>query len=316
MSVGWSTARHSSKVTTACLIAPSRRTRIRLAIRSLTRPGRRAGCGRRAGLAGVASPAERVSAGEGRGREAEPVLAGELDLAELVADHQLLDRRERHRVDDRLDVEAVAGVRRHRGRRSCAGASGGRPPRARRGCCGPSRWTRRGRSARRAPGCRPAARVVTYSSMTARRIACARRSRGPRGRRSTRQGSFSRCVSTRWVRVLTVCGHRSSRPEPSVNARTAGVPASDRAGRTARSRGAGRGSSSTIRSSSVTRQELRGAGPAEGAGNGGSSAVDRGTPVSSRRPRITASAVAASASTASSPPGGSRRRPGGRAPPT
>ena len=41
------------------------------------------------------------------------MLAGELHLAELVADHQLLDRRQRHGVDDRLDVEAVAGVRRH-----------------------------------------------------------------------------------------------------------------------------------------------------------------------------------------------------------
>ena len=51
--------------------------------------------------------------GERRGGEAEPVLAGELDLAELVADHQLLDRRQRHGLDDRLDVEAVAGVGRH-----------------------------------------------------------------------------------------------------------------------------------------------------------------------------------------------------------
>ena len=48
--------------------------------------------------------------GERRRREAEPVLAGELDLAELVADHQLLDGRQRNGLDDRLDVEAVAGV--------------------------------------------------------------------------------------------------------------------------------------------------------------------------------------------------------------
>ena len=38
------------------------------------------------------------------------MLAGELDLAELVADHQLLDGRQRDGLDDRLDVEAIAGV--------------------------------------------------------------------------------------------------------------------------------------------------------------------------------------------------------------
>ena len=47
---------------------------------------------------------------EGRRREAEPVLAGELDLPELVADHQLLDRGQRDRVGDGLHVEAVALV--------------------------------------------------------------------------------------------------------------------------------------------------------------------------------------------------------------
>ncbi|MEJ7696019.1 MAG: hypothetical protein WKF78_05180 [Candidatus Limnocylindrales bacterium] len=49
-------------------------------------------------------------AGEGRGCEPEPVLTGELDLAELVADHQLLDRGQRHRVGEGLHVQAVAGV--------------------------------------------------------------------------------------------------------------------------------------------------------------------------------------------------------------
>ena len=38
------------------------------------------------------------------------MLAGELDLPELVADHQLLDRGERDGLGDRLDVEAIAGV--------------------------------------------------------------------------------------------------------------------------------------------------------------------------------------------------------------
>jgi hypothetical protein len=38
------------------------------------------------------------------------VLARVLHLTELVADHQLLDRRERDAVDDRLDVVAVAAL--------------------------------------------------------------------------------------------------------------------------------------------------------------------------------------------------------------
>ena len=38
------------------------------------------------------------------------MLAGELHLPELVADHQLLDLGQRRGVDDRLDVPAVAGV--------------------------------------------------------------------------------------------------------------------------------------------------------------------------------------------------------------
>ena len=49
-------------------------------------------------------------AGDGRSSEAEPVLARKLDLAELVADHQLLDLGQRRRLDDRLDEPAIAGV--------------------------------------------------------------------------------------------------------------------------------------------------------------------------------------------------------------
>ena len=66
---------------------------IRLASRSLieTRSIRRTWAAR--GLAGVASAGGPVGGGEGRRREAEPLLAGVLHLAELVADHQLLDRR-------------------------------------------------------------------------------------------------------------------------------------------------------------------------------------------------------------------------------
>ena len=67
--------------------------------------------GARLGRGGQAGGARQ--AGERRRREAEPVLTRELDLAELVADHQLLDRRQRYGVDDRLHVEAVAGVRGH-----------------------------------------------------------------------------------------------------------------------------------------------------------------------------------------------------------
>ena len=38
------------------------------------------------------------------------MLAGELHLAELVADHELLDGGQRDGLGDRLDVEAVTGV--------------------------------------------------------------------------------------------------------------------------------------------------------------------------------------------------------------
>ena len=65
------------------------------------------------GLGRRREPGGAGQTGEGRRREAEPVLAGELDLAELVADHQLLDGRQRHRVDDRFDVEPVASIGRH-----------------------------------------------------------------------------------------------------------------------------------------------------------------------------------------------------------
>ena len=78
------------------------------------------------GLAGVAMPAARVRLREGRRGEAEPVLARELDLAELVADHQLLDRGQRCVVDHRLDVVAVARLGGDAALRSCAGASAGR----------------------------------------------------------------------------------------------------------------------------------------------------------------------------------------------
>ena len=49
--------------------------------------------------------------GKSRRGEAEPLVGGELDLPELVADHQLLHGRERPLGDERLDVEAVARIR-------------------------------------------------------------------------------------------------------------------------------------------------------------------------------------------------------------
>ena len=101
-----------STVISPCLMAPSRRTRIRLAIRSLMGdqidPAHVGG----ARLGRRREPRRTGDRGERGRREAEPVLAGELDLAELVADHQLLDGGQGTRLGDGLDVVAIAGVRR------------------------------------------------------------------------------------------------------------------------------------------------------------------------------------------------------------
>ena len=85
----------------------------------------RAWLGRRGEAGGVGD------AGERRGGKAEPLLAGELDLAELVADHQLLDRCEADVRRDRLDVQAVAGVGGHAAGAGVRVAQVARPPRAR-----------------------------------------------------------------------------------------------------------------------------------------------------------------------------------------
>ena len=77
-----------------------------------------------------------VGRGEDRRREAEPLLAGVLDLAELVADHQLLDRRQRSRCRRSTRRSSGSPRRSGRGRRTCAGASAARPPR------GPTRMFR------------------------------------------------------------------------------------------------------------------------------------------------------------------------------
>ena len=55
--------------------------------------------------------------GERRGGQPEPLVRGELHLPELVADHELLDGRERDIARQALDVEAVAGIRRNAARR-------------------------------------------------------------------------------------------------------------------------------------------------------------------------------------------------------
>ena len=55
--------------------------------------------------------------GERRGGQAEPLVGRVLHLSELVADHELLDGRERDVAGEALDVEAIAGVGRHAARR-------------------------------------------------------------------------------------------------------------------------------------------------------------------------------------------------------
>ncbi len=62
------------------------------------------GLGRRREARGVGQRSDR------RRGEPEPVFARVFDLAELVADHQLLDAGHGRGVDDRLDVPAIAGV--------------------------------------------------------------------------------------------------------------------------------------------------------------------------------------------------------------
>ena len=106
------------------------------------------------------------------------------------------------RFADRLDEVAVAGVGRDAAGATCGDGSAARPPRGRRGCSGRSRSTRRGGSARRAPADPTGVAVATYSSMTARRIDCARGSSEPvvRTRRAT--GVASVRV---WELALSVC---------------------------------------------------------------------------------------------------------------
>ena len=65
---------------------------------------------RRARLGRGGEASRPVGGGERRCGEAEPLLARVLNLPELVADHELLHRRQDDRIDDRLHEEAIAGV--------------------------------------------------------------------------------------------------------------------------------------------------------------------------------------------------------------
>ena len=69
------------------------------------------------GFGGRRKPGRVRESGDGGCSEAEPVLARELHLTELVADHELLHLGQRREVDDRFDVPAIAGVRRNPTRR-------------------------------------------------------------------------------------------------------------------------------------------------------------------------------------------------------
>ena len=148
----------SASATRTCRRAPSRKTMIRLASRSViddeVDPADVGG----AGLGGRREPGDAVGAREGRRREAEPLLRRVLHLAELVADHQLLDRRELARRPRSTRRSSGSRHRSGCGPRSCGDGSGDPRPRGRRGCSGRSRSTRRGRSGRRAPGSRPGSR--------------------------------------------------------------------------------------------------------------------------------------------------------------
>ena len=166
---------------------------------------------------GVARLGRRREAGrprhrrQGRGGQAEPVLAGELHLPELVADHQLLDRGERDRVRDGLDVEAIALV-------------GGDPARGGVRVGQKAGGLELGEDA--ADGRAGHTEVIALDE----RLAADRRGGrdvflddGPKDRLGAevqRAGGVAsatsqRCapvrVSTLWVRVPTVCRHRSSR---------------------------------------------------------------------------------------------------------
>ncbi len=109
--------------------------------------------------AGVTTGGRAGAAGEDRGREAQPLVAGQLHLAELVADHELVGLVELRLAHERLDVEPVAEVRGHAAGTRVRVRAAGRAPRARPWRRGPWRSDHRAaRSGRAVPSIRPASR--------------------------------------------------------------------------------------------------------------------------------------------------------------
>ena len=140
--------------------------------------GPRLGWRREAGRSGEAAPASSRQDGTSARSRTRPGRTGGGSSA----------ARPREAGPHRRSTRRRSGIRRRSGcdRRRRAGGSGGRWPRARRGCSGRSRSTRRGAYRSTSAWLPTGTAVVTYSSMTARRIACARRSRGPNGLRGRR----------------------------------------------------------------------------------------------------------------------------------
>ena len=70
------------------------------------------------------------AAGQDARRQAQPVVARQLHLAELVTDHEPIGLVQLRLAHERLDVEPIAEVGRARARHWCADATAGRAPRA------------------------------------------------------------------------------------------------------------------------------------------------------------------------------------------
>ena len=146
---------------------------------------------------------------ERRGGEAEPVLAGELHLAELVPDHQLLDGRQRHGIDDRFDVEAVPGIGRHAsGRGVRVGQQTGRLELGEDAADGRTGHAEAVALHERLRSDRRGGRDIFLDDGPKDRL-CAK-VQGADGAASSRQGRSPTVVSTLVSRVLTRCSHRSS----------------------------------------------------------------------------------------------------------
>ena len=134
--------------------------------------------------------------GEDRGGQPQPLVAGQLHLAELVADHELVGAVEGRLAHQRLDVDPIAQVR-----RDASGAGVRVAQQAQRlelghGAAHGRRADAAGRSGRRAPASRP----------------------GRRSGRSPRRRRAARCAAARSARAPTETGR---------SARVAGHPLAD-----------------------------------------------------------------------------------------